>query len=655
MSESSYVDFQLFERVSQSLFERTSTHHSIVAETGLILSSTLTARAQLYHPQIFLYLEPSPFVVSSADAEVNAVLRNAVLEPIMGLGQQRFWVEILPDETSTIEASASTSLFALAVEQALTIEMSRRSPSLERSYIRDDIQAHRVIYSRSMELVDFMFDSVWETGPDHRFTYVSEQNLIKLGLTKDLVLGKTRLEFVVPFLVEKDEEAWAHHHHLLASHQDFKGFTYSIKTDIGRVLHMEINGCARFDQSGRFLGHLGVAHDISERVQMGKVLQTAEERFSKLAEYSHDWLWEMDEALRFSFLSNCFHESEGIACSDVLGKTRPELVGEATIAADPERWEAHFLDLQHHRPFRNFEYTLIKPNSGDVAIITITGTPYYDEQGAFAGYIGTGSDITHLKHAQEQLIRGERLASLSGVVAGIAHEINTPVGVGVTAISHLQNSTEAVRAALVKESLSVDTLEVFLGDVQTASVLVQENLQRMAELINSFKRLAIVQHGNDIRTFEVLACIDEALLANIPQVDYQQYDIHIRCEKNITMFSAPGALSEVLSLLIGNTLVHAFEDELHRELYFDVYEQGGYMYIQYADNGQGMAIEASRSAFDPFFTTKRSEYSGLGLYLAHKLVKDVLEGDISCYSAPSQGCQFQMRLPTHLNAATSLL
>lgn len=247
--------------------------------------------------------------------------------------------------------------------------------------------------------------------------------------------------------------------------------------------------------------------------------------------------------------------------------------------------------------------------------------------------------------AQRQLVETEKLASLGGMVAGIAHEINTPLGISVTAASHLQDETRRLSRLVDAGSLSRSALERFEGSVRESADIVLRNLQRADRLVKSFKQVAVDQSSEERRVIDLGKSLDEIITTLGPSLKRANGRITLSCPQLIVFETAPGALYQIISNLVMNSLIHGFDGH-GGEIRIDARRDGAAVHIDYRDDGRGMDEEVRRHVFEPFFTTRRGQGgSGLGMHIIYNLVTQTLHGTISCDSAPGAGVHFHIELP----------
>ncbi len=262
--------------------------------------------------------------------------------------------------------------------------------------------------------------------------------------------------------------------------------------------------------------------------------------------------------------------------------------------------------------------------------------------------------LENLKETQGHLIQSEKMAALGDLVAGVAHEINTPVGVGVTAASYLEGIATKFSDEYKTEKLTRRNFEKFIDDTQDSSKMILSNLKRAVDLIQSFKQVAVDQSSEKQREFNIKKYINEILVSLYPKFKQTKHNIIVNCPEGIIVKSYPGALSQILTNLLMNSLIHGFEEIDKGTITIDVSKKGKTVKIICSDSGKGIAEEEVKKIFDPFYTTKRgSGGSGLGLHIAYNLVTQTLGGTIQCESVIGEGATFQLEFPCELETLNS--
>ena len=258
--------------------------------------------------------------------------------------------------------------------------------------------------------------------------------------------------------------------------------------------------------------------------------------------------------------------------------------------------------------------------------------------------------LRRLKAAQEQLVTTEKMASLGGLVAGVAHEINTPVGVGVTAVSSMSSRIIDVRNKYQAGELGHRELNDFLDNTQQHCELLLSNLSRAAELVSSFKQVAVDQSADDLREFDLGVYLSEVWRSLSPQLKGTSLRYDMSVNDDIRVFNYPGALSQVLTNLVMNSITHGYERGEEGHLQLDVRHDGGEVELVYRDDGRGIAPEHLGQVFEPFFTTRRGRGgSGLGMHIVYNLVTGQLLGSIELHSEPGCGVEVKIRFPANIH------
>lgn len=254
--------------------------------------------------------------------------------------------------------------------------------------------------------------------------------------------------------------------------------------------------------------------------------------------------------------------------------------------------------------------------------------------------------MARLQETQDHLIQQEKLASLGSLVAGIAHEINTPIGTGVTAVSYIEQETHAVIKLFQENALRKSDLEKYLATAQDAAKIVMLNLRRASELISSFKKVAVDRSSDERQYFNLSSYIGAVLLSLRPQLKKANHNIIVNCDEYLSLDSYPGDFSHIITNLIMNSLTHAYPNGEQGTLTLSICHKEDQLTLIYSDDGKGIPTKHLSKIFEPFFTTKRGQGgTGLGLHIVYNIVTQNLKGDIKCSSQTSNGTSFTIRIP----------
>jgi PAS domain S-box-containing protein len=359
------------------------------------------------------------------------------------------------------------------------------------------------------------------------------------------------------------------------------------------------------------------------------------------------------------------------ACEELTGYVQEEVSGtpfwEFLVA--PERVEGlrqMLVDMVQHASTARHEGEWLT-RSGERRLIDWSNAPLLDEAGKPRYIVATGIDITERKQAEQallqanedlketittltetqaQLVQADKMASLGSLVAGISHEINTPIGIGVTSATTLQEEVSQLQRQFNEGSMKRSNLERFLGQAEQGLDILTRNLLRAADLIRSFKRVAVDQSSDQWRRLDLREYVDEILTSLRPRWKHTPIQVFNEVEEDILLYTHPGALYQIISNLVMNSLTHAYEPEQAGRLRISGRISGGRLYLEYSDDGKGIPLEFQNRVFDPFFTTRRGAGgSGLGMHIVYNLVTGTLKGSIVLASHPGEGTTFRMALP----------
>lgn len=394
-----------------------------------------------------------------------------------------------------------------------------------------------------------------------------------------------------------------------------------------------------------------------------------QERLAEFAHVASDWLWETDAMGNLVYCSESMRDALGLE-----SMSKPH-ISEIPILEQCQTLQSA---LKHQVDFKKVEETLTL-NCINYYLLFQANARF--ENNSFVGYRGTTINITQLKvtqlklealnqnlehtvasrtldlkqsmeqlqKTQEQLVESEKLAALGGLVAGIAHEVNTPLGISVTATSVVQEIASELNQAFADQTLTSDQFASLMQRLSEASMMLEQNLNRAAKLIRDFKRTAVDQVSESRSQFNVQQVLDSLIASLHPETRKVPVTPLLTGDESIQINSLPGVLTQVASNLIMNSVHHAFTDQPNPQISIDITTQESLLVFQYKDNGSGIAPELHHKIFEPFYTTKRGRGgSGLGLNLVFNLVKQKLQGELEFDSEIGKGVHFTIRIPKDL-------
>ncbi|MBV8667169.1 MAG: response regulator [Burkholderiaceae bacterium] len=252
-----------------------------------------------------------------------------------------------------------------------------------------------------------------------------------------------------------------------------------------------------------------------------------------------------------------------------------------------------------------------------------------------------------LQRALHQVVESERLAALGSLVAGVAHELNTPIGNCVGVASTLQGQAQTMTRELQSGHLRRSEFERFLGDAISGHEILMRNLTRASTLVESFKHVAVDQTSNQRRKFDLRHVLEEDIMTLRPMYKKTPYTFEADLQSGIVLDSYPGPMGQILTNFISNALAHAFENRAQGGMFLNTrLLDEEHVEIIFRDDGNGIQERHLKHVFDPFFTTKLGKGgSGLGLSIVYNLVTGVLGGTIAISNEPGGGTRFTMVLP----------
>ncbi|PHR54033.1 MAG: hypothetical protein COA44_14515 [Arcobacter sp.] len=255
--------------------------------------------------------------------------------------------------------------------------------------------------------------------------------------------------------------------------------------------------------------------------------------------------------------------------------------------------------------------------------------------------------LTNLQSAQSQLIESEKMSALGNLVAGVAHEVNTPLGISITAASIFKNELKTVKNLLDNNKLSKSALEHFIETISEADEILIKNLDRAALLVRNFKKISVDQSSEEKRNFELNEYLLEVISTFKNELKHRPVELKLEFDdKQLLMESYPGAISQIVVNMLQNSLLHGFDYEQEGEIILKTIHKENSVEIIFEDNGKGVEKTVEHKIFEPFITTKRNKGgTGLGLNITYNLVNQQLKGSIKLDTHYENGARFIIEIP----------
>lgn len=259
--------------------------------------------------------------------------------------------------------------------------------------------------------------------------------------------------------------------------------------------------------------------------------------------------------------------------------------------------------------------------------------------------------LNEVKHMQQQLVESAKMASLGHLVAGVAHELNTPIGICVTGVSCVTEKTKEINDVLSNNKMTKSDLTQYIASVAEVSNLMATNLSKASNLISHFKQASVDAAYEDIATFNLRDHLQKIVNTIADQLVTQNIQVHIECSPTIIIDSYAGVFSQIIKSLLINSLFYGYDNKNAGYIDIQVQQKVGKLTFVYQDDGKGMSKETVDNIFEPFFTTNRNKGgTGLDMFIFYNLITQKLGGDVTCESEPNKGVMFKLNLP-HLNIA----
>ncbi len=254
--------------------------------------------------------------------------------------------------------------------------------------------------------------------------------------------------------------------------------------------------------------------------------------------------------------------------------------------------------------------------------------------------------IENLMATQNQLVESEKMASLGRLVAGVAHELNTPIGICITGASYLQEKLQSLKNSFLGGEIRKRDLEHFIDSAPQSTDIILTNLNRAAEQISNFKLVAVDQTSERKREINLYDYINMVIQSLSPAIKRARHQIEVTGDKALSINTIPGDISQIITNLVMNSIFHAYNDKQEGHIIIKIESEDDKICLTYTDDGIGMDQATQQMIFEPFFTTKRGTGgSGLGMYIVYNLLTQSLKGIITCHSVIGQGTQFSMNFP----------
>jgi PAS domain S-box-containing protein len=441
-------------------------------------------------------------------------------------------------------------------------------------------------------------------------------------------------------------------------------FEYQVRQRNGNILWLSDSATVVRDDNGEVTRYEGAVRDITDQKRAEDAIAEGRRLLQQVIDTVPAVINVKDRNLHYVLMNRYMAGIFDIDPAEAIGRTTTDLMSRYGAAKTDEN-DQRVLKTKDGLGFYEEEYL---DSSGHLRQWLVNKLPLLDAEGEIENIVTVALDIgerkrselemrkardsaetalRNLRETQASLIEAEKLAALGRLVAGVAHEVNNPVGISLTVASALERKTSNFTAEVARGDLRRSSLNDFLATSRDASSQLVANLNRAAELIQSFKQVAADRNYSDQRSFDLADLTEQVVMSLRPGLRKHNLTLNVECQPNLIMNSYPGPYGQVLTNLFLNAVAHAFPDGRVGTIEIQARASGkDNVEIIFSDNGCGMSLDVRRRAFDPFFTTRRDQGgTGLGLHIVYSIVTNRLGGRLDLDSEPGRGTRIQILLP----------
>ncbi len=441
-------------------------------------------------------------------------------------------------------------------------------------------------------------------------------------------------------------------------------FEYQVHARDGSILWLSDSATVVRNEAGEVIRYEGTVRDITDQKRAEDAIAEGRRLLQQVIDTVPAVINVKNKQLRYVLMNRYMAGIFGVEPGDAIGRTTSELMSrygaKKTDANDKQVlaagrglgfYEEEYMDASGHmRQWLVNKLPLLDSDGEIENIVTVAldiGERKRGELEMRKAKDAAEAALRNLRETQNSLIEAEKLAALGRLVAGVAHEVNNPVGISLTVASSLERKTALFADEVGRGNLKRSSLNEFLETSRDAASQLVANLNRAAELIQSFKQVAADRNYSDQRIFDLGDLTEQVVMSLRPGLRKHHLTLSVDCQPNLSMNSYPGPYGQVLTNLFLNSVAHAFPDGKPGAVDIQVRESGkDNVEIIFSDNGCGMSLDVRRRAFDPFFTTRRDQGgTGLGLHIVYSIVTNRLGGRLDLDSEPGGGTRIQIILP----------
>ncbi len=550
-------------------------------------------------------------------------------------------------------------------------DIARAAEVFRRTLVEADAAREAAVHALAEQrLAEESYRKLFEGSVDGIYVTTPEGALLNANPALARMMGYETPQELMQGIGDVSDQIYVHpqarveYQRLMRRDGMVREFEYQVRARDGRVLWLSDSATVARDETGEIVRYEGTVRDITDQKRAEDAIAEGRRLLQQVIDTVPAVINVKDKQLRYVLMNRYMAGIFGVEPADAIGRTTTDLMSRYGAEKTDEN-DKRVLEAGRELGFYEEEY---KDSSGNMRQWLVNKLPLLDAEGEIENIVTVALDIgerkrgelemrkakdaaeaalRNLRETQNSLIEAEKLAALGRLVAGVAHEVNNPVGISLTVASSLERKTALFSAEVARGDLRRSSLTEFLETSRDASSQLVANLNRAAELITSFKQVAADRNYSDQRTFDLGDLTEQVVMSLRPGLRKHNLTLNVDCQPNLTMNSYPGPYGQVLTNLFLNSVAHAFPDGKTGTVDIQVRESGkDNVEILFSDNGCGMSLDVRRRAFDPFFTTRRDQGgTGLGLHIVYSIVTNRLGGRLDLDSEPGGGTRIQIILP----------
>jgi PAS domain S-box-containing protein len=579
-------------------------------------------------------------------------------------------------------ASIAASIRALAAgEKAASIpdtdvnneigDIARAAEVFRRTLVDADAAREAAVRALAEQrLAEESYRKLFEGSVDGIYVMTPEGALLNANPALARIMGYDTPEDLIRGIGDITQMVYVHpaaraeYQALMRRHGMVREFEYQARARDGSILWLSDSATAARDEAGKIIRYEGTVRDITDQKRAEEAIAEGRRLLQQVIDTVPAVINVKDRQLRYVLMNRYMAGIFGIEPIDAIGRTTSNLMsryGAQKTDDNDQRvlasgqglgfYEEEYLDVRGHlRQWLVNKMPLLDADGEVEHIVTVALDICERKRGELEmrkAKDAAEAALRNLRETQNSLIEAEKLAALGRLVAGVAHEVNNPVGISLTVASSLERKTALFTDEVAQGNLRRSSLNDYLAASRDASSQLVANLNRAAELIQSFKQVAADRNYSDQRIFDLGDLTEQVVMSLRPGLRKQNLTLALDCQPNLTMNSYPGPYGQVLTNLFLNAVAHAFPDGRPGLVDIKARESGkDNVEIVFSDDGCGMSVDVRRRAFDPFFTTRRDQGgTGLGLHIVYSIVTTRLGGRLDLASEPGGGTRVQIILP----------